>query len=151
MITIFKPQVEVIDNYKVKLKCRIVDEAQNLDKELWYEVDKEYAKYLCPEVCDGFIIAMLLPAIKFRQKIVVKAPMSASLYHNMVNVVIPLIGKLYGFNYDINETNNFLKISQIINPEYNPFSVATGCSMGVDSLTAIKSYLKLSENCSYIY
>lgn len=148
MITIYKPEIETIDN-NVRLKCRIVDEVQAIDKELWYEVNILYAQYLCPEVCDGFVIAMLLPAIKFNQKIVVKAPMSAGLYHNMVNVVIPLMAKLYGNNLNIDESCNFLTISEAVNMEYTPFAVATGCSMGVDSLTAITQYIKLSENKLY--
>ena len=148
MITIYQPQIET-NNNSVRLKCRIIDEFQAIDQELWYEVNKEWAKYLCPEVCDGFIIAMLLTAIKFRQKIVVKAPMSASLYYNMVNVVIPLMAKLYGNNLTIDEARNFLTVSETVNPDFHPFSVATGCSMGVDSLTVIKQHIELSENNSY--
>ena len=85
MITIYKPQIETVDN-NVKLKCRIIDEAQAIDKELWYEVNNEYAKYLCPEVCDGFILAMLLPAV-------VKA-IYAEKADTLSYILEPIVGKV---------------------------------------------------------
>lgn len=148
MITIYEPQIETNES-KTRLKCRIKDDAQSIDEELWYEVDNVYANYLCPEICDGFIIAMLLPAIKFKQNIEVKAPMTASLYYNLVNVVIPLMAKLYSYDLSIEECSRFLTVRETVNTDFHPSAIATGCSMGVDSLTAIKQHLELSNNGSY--
>lgn len=148
MITIYEPKIETNES-KARLKCRVKDDAQSIDEELWYEVDIEYSNYLCPEVCDGFIIAMLLPAIKFKQNIEVKAPMTANLYYNLVNVVIPLMAQLYGYDLSIEDCSRFLIVSETINTHFHPSAIATGCSLGVDSLTAIKQHMKLSNNGSY--
>ena len=68
MITIDRPIKEQKGDI-VTLKAFVHDEVQNINDWLTYSTSSEYGDYLCDEVCDAFVVAMLLPAIiKFLQK-----------------------------------------------------------------------------------
>lgn len=86
MITIERP-IKVNNGDQVSLRAFVHDDVQNINDWLTYSTLNEYGKYLCEEVSDAFVLAMLLPAIKTGQKIKVDTPMSERLYHNIEHSV----------------------------------------------------------------
>ena len=133
MITIYEPQTENQES-KAILCARIVSPKQELDTDLWYETTIEYQQYLCPEVSDAFVMAMLIPAISLGEDIVVEGAMSERFYFELQQILIPVLSDAW-------ECKESIKIhcSNLVNIAFHPQGCGTGCSLGVDSLAAIKS------------
>lgn len=65
MIRIGQPQIQAYHhNMACRLISHIIDEQSNKDFDIWFETTEEYGKYLSDEVCDSFVVAMLLPAVQ---------------------------------------------------------------------------------------
>lgn len=133
MITIYKPQIENQES-KAILRARIVSPKQELDTNLWYETTIEYQQYLCPEVSDAFVMAMLIPAISLGEDIIVEDAMSERFYFELQQILIPVLSDAW-------ECKDNIKIhcSNLVNIAFQPQGCGTGCSLGVDSFAAIKS------------
>lgn len=94
MITIDRP-IKEQNGDGVSLKAFIHDDTQNINDWLVYSTSKEYGDFLCDEISDAFVVAMLLPAIKTGQKIKVNAPLSERLYHNIEHSVSTILQHVY--------------------------------------------------------
>lgn len=156
MITIEKPFKEIIGDM-VSLKARIHDEAQNIEDWLCYTTPIEYGEYLCDEICDAFVVAMLLPAVKTGQKIKVNAPISERLYHNIEHSVSTILQHVYVCDKRMAKAaiikDPVIEINgrgdQLVTINYKGKAVATGCSLGVDSLSSYITYTSKSCPLSY--
>lgn len=138
MITINKPYIYSKDN-KTRLEAIIVDGKQNKELNIWYEVSENWGGYLCAELADAFLLAVLPVAADSEQDIVIHANVSPKLLYAVKKVHIPFYSK-------------FLKKKVIhvtadsANAVYfSGKAVATGCSLGVDSLSTI--YQHIDEEC----
>lgn len=125
MITINKPYLEKGEK-STRLCCNVVLDGK--DNILWYEVDNEYADYLCYEKADSFLIAILPFAMVYSHDIkVVDSPISERLMWQLKSIYIPSLAKFSHYY------NSIKIISDISSEKYDSFAVGTGFSAGVDS------------------
>lgn len=167
MIYIGKPYIEEREG-RVHLTSHITNELECKNIDIFYSVEPEYAKFLCYEQADAFVIPMLLRAIVTGQDIEVDAPLSEKLLHNLQYGVVYALTNLSMKNIKypndvptLAETFkkyiNYRKREpiQVISKgkssyDYKGNAVGTGCSLGVDSISVIKKYL-LDDNCMSNY
>ena len=129
MIRIGKPFI-IEKNGQTSLISHIADESQSIDSDIYYTVNSEYGEFLTEEVADTYVVGCLLPAVLHNEDIIVEGNMSEKLYYNIKNSVLHILSIIYG-----NKIN--LHASNLIRTQYNGNGVGCGCSLGVDSLSAI--------------
>ncbi len=100
--------------------------------ELFFEVPKEYGKYLLTERCDAFVILFLHHAVSKGYDIVSSVPMSSDLYYNISGHLLPVMNKNSEFSASLDVP--------VADPPKAGSAVGTGLSCGVDSLSTIKMY-----------
>lgn len=101
----------------------------------WLKFDKSYLEYV-QNTYDGFLVLVLLIAMKKNQNIEIDGIISYKLYHNITLYLMPLI-KI------IHPTFNIIKIScKEFDYGTNYYNVGVGCglSCGVDSLCCLEDY-----------
>ena len=120
------------NNDKVRINIDI--ESNNPIKTVWYECDSKYEKYICTEKNDGFIVTLLLYAMKNNENIISKQVISEKLYYQLTNFLIPTVSK------EICEYKS-IKIYADLSNEILPTDglIGTGISCGVDSFYTILS------------
>src|SRR5680860_347105 len=62
---------------------------------LWYEFENSYAPYITTEVHDGFLVGVLLLAMKKGEDIRIEGAISEKLFYNLTSI-------LYGYSYRYN-------------------------------------------------
>ena len=135
MITICQPYIEHKEKASF-LYSRIIDETRNRDSLIWFSVGREYGEYLCDETADAFVLMMLQLAMYSGQDLKVEAPVSARLLFNIENTLQPLFAKaLPGFRH--------IKVMAQSTPDqqYHGKAVGCGCSLGVDSFSALLKHM----------
>ena len=134
MIKIKRPTVKIIKD-KAILECKVQIDKE--EKVIFYEIDKQYEKYLCTERSDAFVIAALYFAMKNNHDIKSELPISRSLYHNITTYLIPTLSKhsnrLWNIELDIPIAYESLETEG---------NVGTGMSCGIDSFHTLSNYLK---------
>lgn len=101
-------------------------------RDLWYETDAERSTAFTVDRCDGFVVALLVQAMRSGQDIHVAGRMSSRLWHSLTQFAIPLL----------TQTFSELRPIQIEADELLPATsagtgVATGFSAGIDSYAAV--------------
>ena len=76
------------------LCANIYDEIRKKNYLTWYSVNNEYSSFLCDDRVDGFLLVVLMIAIKSGQDIEIEAPVSSRFLFNLENTVIPLFEKI---------------------------------------------------------
>jgi len=143
MITISHPYIEHRGKESYLLS-RIVDEANQKDSLIWYSVDSQYGEYLCDDVADAFVLVMLQLAMRSNQDLKVDAPVSSRLLFNIENTLQPIFAKAFpGFHH--------IKVipQSAVEMSYHGTAVCCGCSLGVDSFTALLKHLSSDVPESY--
>lgn len=107
--------------------------------ELWFEIEKEYEKYVCVEKEDAFLIAILPYAIKKEMNIKIEGKISSRLSYQLNTYLIPML--CTQFNKRVIKLDSELD-SSIYNNEY---AVGTGISCGIDSLYTIQNHVNRKE------
>ena len=130
MLLIKKPYIKRMDR-KSRIYCDIfVDDDC---RSVWFEVDKQYEKYLCTERSDAYLIGLLNWAMREGHDIKCEVPVTEELLYNINNYLIPTLVS-YG------ESLKSIKIVSGIAPTImQGTEVGTGLSCGVDSFSAICS------------
>ena len=105
-----------------------VDSAHYGKQELWLSLRNEFESYVCRDRLDGFIVAMLYPAMYYGESIVAEGPVSQRLLFNLNNYAIPL---LRGFSPRLKPIR--ISAAAESNERYGGPGVGTGFSAGVDS------------------
>lgn len=98
--------------------------------QLWYAVDRPYSEFLTRENSDGFLVGLLLLAMKHNEDIYIDGMISERLFYNLTNYVIKILTLLIPSLHQINIYPQGLNSSKI--PQQVP-GVATGFSGGIDS------------------
>jgi hypothetical protein len=120
MIKIEKPRIEfcATDNQKgafmrgVRLVSHVVNEVIPLKEDLWFETETEYGRYFCDEVCDAFVVAMLLPAVQTHQDIECDC-ISEKLLYNLNHIVTFLLQNAWkGRRIEIRAKSNIATIKK---------------------------------------
>lgn len=138
MITIQNPEI-IKNGNKSRLVAKVdIDDVQEI---LWYEVDREYERYLCYERSDAILVAVLHYAFRKGHDITCIAPVSGELFYNLTEYLIPTLCKTA-------PTFHHPQIIAKIASEYleNEGAVGTGISCGVDSFHAITRHWQPQDN-----
>ena len=136
MITISQPRI-VSKGEKSYLISKITDEKRKISSDLWFSVDYEYEPYLCDDFADAFLLGLLPIAVKTEQNIIVDGAISKKLLYNVKNGVIPSLLYVLGSGKEIE-----IECKKNVSKKYEGVGVATGCSLGVDSMSAIYKHLE---------
>ena len=130
---------EIID------RTRLVYSIENNKQcyELYYEVDNEYAQYLCSEIADGVVISILSYAMRGGYDIISDIPISEELYYQINEQLIP---QFVAASKDVYRTQ---LISSVVCSKYNPRETAMAMSCGVDSLTSFYQSTRSNELSAY--
>lgn len=104
-------------------------------KDLWFEVPKEYGRYLCAERSDAFLIAILNYAQRKGFDIECEMPVCDELLFQIREYLIPSLAK---HGHQMYHTRIFAKESGV---DIRGTAVGTGASCGVDSMHVMKNFL----------
>lgn len=135
MITISLPYVEHRDGESF-LYSRIIDESRGRDALVWFSVNSQYSRFLCDETADAFVLLMLQLAMSSGQDLKVESPVSARLLFNIENTLQPLFAKAMPWFRPIK-----VMPQSAVEHDYQGIGVGCGCSLGVDSFTALLRHL----------
>lgn len=128
ILHIGKPRVEWMTD-RARLVTRIDSPQYPEPRDLWFEVDREYGKFLCSERSDAFLVGMLRYAMSFGYDIHCESPISEELLYNVRTYLIPALSKVCDAIYPV-------KIEAPLAEGTLPSAgaVGTGISCGIDSL-----------------
>lgn len=122
-----------IENLETATRVYCDYEYKNCSDRLWFEVKDEYSKYMSTECGDAFFVAFVLLAHYQGQDISFETPVSTRLYYGVTEILLPGLRVLNPELPVINvnaETQDF---------SFNPTSIGTALSLGVDSFHAVAS------------
>lgn len=111
---------------------------------LWYEIEAEYSEWFSHDRMDGFVVAILLQAMRLGTNIVAEGPMSLRLLRNLTTYFIPMMAKAFPELHLI----EVLPATTIADPT-GASGVASGFSGGVDSFSAIVDHLESEAEEAY--
>lgn len=139
MITISKPYIKRKNDLGggIFLVSEISDDIRGLNADLWFSVENKYGDYLCDELADCFLLSLLPIAVKHNQSIIVKANVSPKLLYNIRTCIEPMYQRIFNKS---GCTKIYVEGTKLLNFNGNAF--ATGCSLGVDSLSSIFHHLE---------
>jgi hypothetical protein len=126
MITIGKPSIFEFDG-KVRIQNTI--DVDGHREALWFDVEPEYAEYLCPERSDAYVIGLLHYAMSHQHDITCEVPMGEELHYQISEYLIPSLAKHSKVLYP---TKIFTALDSTV--MQNAGAVGTGMSCGIDSL-----------------
>lgn len=93
---------------------------------LWFAVTADHAAALTPDVCDAFLLAMLLPAMRERLDIAIDGAVSARLLYTLATCVMPLAAEVMGGLHPISlraaEATSRRHGGQGVQPDFPPGS-----------------------------
>lgn len=128
-----------------EVKIHSLIEYSGKKKCLWYSLDKKFSKYLTTERLDGFLVGVLMLAMRLGEDIDVKGAVSEKLYFNLTNAYMDIIRRIMPALKKVK-----------INPEYldnektkSEGAVVTGFSGGVDSFCTIYDHFFNAATSSY--
>lgn len=128
-ITIRRPRVENRHG-RARLSAQI--DVDGECREVWFEVEEKYGKYLCYERSDAFLIGLLNWAMRERCDFICEAPVGEELIYQIRTYLIPAVVKA-------SKTLYAPRITADIDTGTLPCAgaVGTGISCGVDSLHVV--------------
>jgi len=120
-----------------KVKIQSLIEYSNKQKYLWYSIPKKYSQYVTTEKLDGFLVGLLLLAMRLGEDIDIKGAVSERLYFNLTHSYMSIIQLLMPTLKKINITAQYLDDGKSAKCKG---AVGTGFSAGVDSFCAIHDH-----------
>ena len=103
----------------------------NIEKNVFFEVEKKYKKYLCYERADAIVIGLLNYAMRKGLNIKSNIPITEDLLYNINTYLIPA---LCNSDYKLNPITIEAEIATALD---NEDKIGTGLSCGIDSFHAI--------------
>lgn len=122
-------------------------------KDMWICIDEAFAQYFCEDRIDGYLVALLLRALKEGEDIEAEDAVSETLLFQLEKYLIPYLCKL-------NTELKPVKIKCNTLPDINTLQervTATGISCGVDSLSTLiyhtgqERYSSRNINCLTLF
>lgn len=142
MITIGKIKKEIIDN-KARVSAKI--DMDGVSKILFFESAKDNLQYLCDDTADGFLLGLLVVALKGHSDITVESPVSERLLYGLTTFLIPALVKMNPEFQRITIDSRYM-----VNKKSNQLhGVATGISCGVDSFYTVLKHIGSDVPDSY--
>ncbi|MGL4866634.1 MAG: hypothetical protein ACRC4T_26365 [Cetobacterium sp.] len=125
-----KPYLEKKEKLYIKYPFQLKN---NIEKELWFELDNEYEEYVSIENSDAALVSLLVLAMENGENIEIEGKVSEKLYYSLSNYIIPALNLA---------NKKFKKIrieAKILNSKklYNSNNIGTGISCGIDSLSTV--------------
>ena len=121
---------------------------------LWFETTEQYAKYLCFERGDAFVLGLLHYAMRYGHDVVSDAPLTDRLYEQLVGQFLPAFYKVNSFTTDrnllVNGRGYPVKITCQTAPEIDhagSCAIGTGVSCGVDSMHVFAKHPEITHGC----
>jgi hypothetical protein len=131
MITIGNPSIIESGN-KVRIQNTI--DIDGKCEQVWFELDAEYAEFLCPDRSDAYVIGLLHYAMSHHHDITCEVPMGEELHYQISTYLIPSLAKHSNVLYP---TKIIAKLDNM--PLPNAGAVGTGLSCGIDSFHVLAS------------
>ena len=138
-VRIAKPRVEAIGD-RARLVASIWSSEFGEARDVWLEVDLEYAEYLCHERSDAFLVGMLRYALGKGYDIKCEAPVTEELLYNIRTYLVPSLSKARDAIYPV---QIFAETALDDLPCHG--AVGSGISCGIDSLHVLCNHL----DCEY--
>lgn len=117
---------------------------KNWSGPIWFSVPKEYATYLTDERYDGFLVALLYPAMAYGEDIEIDGPVSEKLLYNITQYVVHILLAYSPWLQKIN-----ISTKETTDKAINATHVGAGFSGGVDSFTTIYDRFACETNQKY--
>ena len=134
MITIEHPSI--VSKGRETFLQAVISDDKKATIPLWYSVDMRYGSFFCEDRADAFLLVSLMYAMKSHQDIFVNAPVSKRLLYNIENVIQPLFSKMIPNSRCIR-----IRVQDGVCMELKGQAVGCGCSLGVDSLSALYKHM----------
>ncbi len=137
MIFLHKPYIK-----KGKDKSKLVFDItiDKEEKQVWFEVDNEYSKYLCDDRVDAILVGLLSYALRGGHSFSSDSYITDDILFQITEYLIPSLVK-YGKN--LKDISIDIKTKPAVK---NAGGVGTGCSCGIDSMHAILTKSNLKNN-----
>lgn len=129
MIVIEKPYIST-ENGKSRLVAKVSLDGDS--REVWFEVESQFEKYLCYERGDAFVVAILNYAMRYGHDMESKAPIGEDLYYQLTTDLIPALANN---SKTMHRTNLIAEVDSTVLS--NAGAVGTGISCGVDSFHSL--------------
>ena len=126
----------ILDHLKINIrgdKCVIDCIIDNIRK-IVLKVDKKYIDYV-QQTYDGFVVLMLVVAMKEGEDIHVNGKMSKKLYNNLIKHVMPLITIVHPKYEKVD-----IIVKELVDDIYEGDAVGCCVSCGIDSLSCIQDH-----------
>lgn len=151
MITIKDLGITVVKD-KARLSADV--DVDGVSNSLWFEVDARYAKFLCEERCDAFVLGLLHWAMRHGHDIVSEIPMTDRLYEQITTQFLPAFYCANGFTRAVKRPWGVgyrveIRVplaSEVVHPAGGD-AVGAGCSCGVDSMHVYARHPELTHAC----
>ena len=131
MIRISKPYIES-SGLKSRCCCNIQIDDEN--KLVWFEVEKEYERYLCTERADAYLIGLLSYAMRNNHDFICDVPVTDELLYNIETFLIPSLCNHSSRLHRIHIKTSMAPVLALGK------EIGTGCSCGVDSFSSIVNH-----------
>jgi hypothetical protein len=125
--------IEIVES-DAEVRLQSLIEFSDKKKYLWYSLPKKFSQYLMTEKLDGFLVGVLLLAMKLGEDIEVKGAVSERLYFNLTNSYMKIMQILIPELIKVNINPQYLDNGKTTKCEG---AVVTGFSAGVDSFSTI--------------
>jgi len=116
------------------VKIQSLIEYSGKKKYLWYSMPKKFSQYVTTEKLDGFLVGVLLLAMRLGEDIDVKGAVSEKLYFNLMNGYMSIIQLIMPALKKVNINPQYLDGGKTAKCEG---AVVTGFSAGVDSFCTL--------------
>ena len=134
MITIEKAKINKVNGLD-RIECNIFIDSTEESHSIWLDINEDYAKYLCIDRSDAFVVLLLPLAMKLGEDIKCDTPITDEVMYGIERDLVPALTKYSdGFHYISIIAENAPALP-------NEGAVGTGCSCGVDSLYTIMTNL----------
>ncbi len=128
----------------VRIVCDIESDFSSVG-ELWFSVPHEYGDWLTDDVYDAFMLALLYPAMYYKEdEIVVNGMVSEKLHYNLLQYVQSVI-----IAYRPEMTPVRISVEGYANAVQLHSGVGTAFSAGIDAFTTLFDHFEVESNSHY--
>lgn len=128
-------------------ECRIVcdiDCSFSTAKQLWFSVPDEFGDWLTDDVYDAFMVAMLFPAMYYKEDLAIDGCVSERLYDSLTHYVQNCERAYLDYLTEINIT-----VKGFANTRKTGHLVGTGFSAGIDAFSTLYDRFELEQKPNF--
>ena len=128
-------------------ECRIVcdiDCSFSEVRELWFSVPEKFGDWLTDDVYDAFMVAMLFPAMYYKEDLIIKGSVSEKLYDSITNYVQHCEKAYLPYLHEIN-----VSVDGFMTAKKTDHLVGTGFSAGIDAFSTLYDRFEREQKPDY--